>query len=562
MDKTELIRLFDPLSNEFATDPAPWDEIRSLSEVFGYDFGSLLRQIDGEWYFVPIVDLWNNLSQLPRINDNEHPPDSAEAFQFFYPLALGRAVPRHNLAWIEQAYRTHREGKSLLIEAHRESNKTSLCEALLAFKLGLYPTTTNMLVRGSAEAARDSGKHVAHMVSENLAFTKVFFPYIKPDVGGSPVPQREGGTWNISAYNVRDTRIPEVEAAQLSAQRQGWSVMVFSPQSGAIRGRRVNGVLLLDDLVVAKQTGSDAEMQHLITEVNRAVLNTRVEGSLTIVLGTPQRADDLLERMLKAGGYDYIRQPLVNEDGSINWPARFSPDEVYKREHDIEEGRGYQTEYQLDRTALTSQEFAGWLTFPAGKIDTTRMMLLGALDPATYSATGGRNSQSHAALILFGIEPATAIWVVTGAWVGQLDRASLIDRIATQRQIYPTLTIIGIEEDGIGGEIVADMGRYHPDFKVWPLATKGVSKKDRTAVYLKPLLAQGKLRISDAADDGLKQVRDAVTLYPVNTRSHYQDIIDALTWAAYMIYQGGGRDLLRPKRATNIPWYQQLAEMR
>lgn len=560
----DLIKLSKPLTNEYASDVASWDEIAELSEIFGYDFASLITQVDGEYYFRPITDLWNNLHLLRRLNDNDIPVDSPEGFRLFYVLALGLTLPQHNIDWIEQAYRAHENDVDLLVEAHRESNKTTTMELFLVFKLGLYPTTTNMLLRGAVAAAVESGKTVATTISRNKAFTEVFFPHIRPDTGDSTLPGRQGGQWNISGYAVIDTRIPDAEWNQLIAGRRGWSLMIFSPESGGVRGKRVNGVMLMDDLVTAKHSHSEAEMDHLIVEVNRAVNKTRTAEAFTIVLGTPQRAGDLLERLIMTESFEVIHQPLVNDDETINWPARFSPAEVEKRKReDLEDGLGFDTEYQLDRTAMENREFETWMTFPASQLNLSQMQLIACVDPASFNPTGGKYTQSHAAYSVYGYEPKSGLYVVVGGWVGQIDLHGLADRLGNLNTTYPTLIYVIIEEDGIGSELIAVMARNYPSVKLAPVKTKGMSKEDRLAAFLKPWLAQGQLRISTGDDIYLTYVREALTRYPqINRRGHLMDILDTLAWVGFAIKKLPQALVRKKKDPATKGWWQSLAEMK
>src|SRR3990167_10374133 len=97
LDKTTLIRLYEPLQNAYARDKHPIEELADLSEIFGYSFISLVEQIDGEFYFHPMPDLWTNRHHLKRLNENDHPLDSPEGYRLWYVLALGRSLPAHNL---------------------------------------------------------------------------------------------------------------------------------------------------------------------------------------------------------------------------------------------------------------------------------------------------------------------------------------------------------------------------------------------------------------------------------------------------------------------------------
>ena len=564
-DKTTLIRLYPPLENKFAKDKHPVEELYDLSQIFGYDFTRLLVYLDDEIYFRPISDLWNNLHQLPRLNENVHPLDSPEGFRFFYVLAIGRVLPAHCVGWIEKAYEAHAAGLSLLVEAHRESNKTTAMELLLAFKLGLYPALTNMLVRGGDIAAKESGKTISHVVSRNLAFA-MLFPNVVPDTGDTIVAGRPGGTWNISAYNVRDTRVSDGEWSQLIAGRKGYSVMVYSPESGGIRGKRVSGVMLLDDLVIARHSRSDAEMQALISETNKAILPTRTESCLTIILGTPQRSGDLLEKLQETGSVEVLHQPLVNPDNTINWPARFSPDEVERRKNmDLEEGRGYETEYQLNRAAFQNRAFESWLTYPAVGLKPNDMYLFAACDPASFDVTGGKHSQSHAAIGICGMDSRSGIYVLVDGWIGQQDLYGLAARLVNTQRIYPTLAYYVIEADGVGQELIDHLARFHPMVKVIAAKTKGLSKEQRLSVYLKPKLTTGQLRISDGPGDYLKRAREAIERYPdISRRGPLQDLLDSLAWIGWMLREGPGSEMIRTKprqRPEDNPYFQ-IAKMR
>ena len=93
-------------------------------------------------------------------------PDTPEGFATFYRILFRRDLPLHAFAWVRQLYAARAEEKGFVIEAFRGSSKTtSITIAFLAFRIGLSPHDSFLVIQATAAAARATCRQVADLIN-------------------------------------------------------------------------------------------------------------------------------------------------------------------------------------------------------------------------------------------------------------------------------------------------------------------------------------------------------------------------------------------------------------
>ena len=100
--------------------------------------------------------------------------DTPKGFEMFYILLHDMAPPEHALEWIRAIY----DHKNVVIEAFRGSTKTTTMMTYLAYRIGLEPHKTNLIVQVGDGIASDNAAAVAGYIEYNEGWKLCF-----PDVG-------------------------------------------------------------------------------------------------------------------------------------------------------------------------------------------------------------------------------------------------------------------------------------------------------------------------------------------------------------------------------------------
>lgn len=484
--------------------------------------------------------------------------DTPEGFEIFFSMIAQDVtgeplvLTNHGRDWVRTAYDAHNDGMGAVIEAFRGASKSVVSNGLVAFRIGQQPANTNMVVRATHGAAVDTGRVISNIIEANTAWP-LFFPHVVP---GSD-------SWNLNAgYNVIDTRVSGGVWAQMLAGRGASKTLMVTPlASKGIRGRRVNGILLMDDLHQDENSDSPVELNKVLSIWNEALSPIRMPGCWTLLIGTPVAPNDLLQTLKSMPRlYKSIQTPIRKVDGTPQWPELY-PEEVIrqKQEEDITGGPGFAKEYMCDLSLALSRTF-DYETYDADKID-VRWKHRGGLDYASIEGADNLRYRSHVALAIIALNPMTGDWIVKDVWVAQQRQSETERWILDAQQQFPNYDYTNIEIDGKGAEFYAIMAR-NPIARLKPEKTKGQSKASRTE-NLEPLFRARRLKVSDGDTNGLRILRETLNNYPnIDKRGPGPDILDAIYWSMYdeMIRPSYARGIRPEKEHKPNPFFQ-LAKM-
>ena len=457
--------------------------------------------------------------------------DTPEGFSvFFSMIAKGTdgeplVLTKHGMEWVETQYDAYAHGKGTVIMAFRGASKSVVESVFAAFRIGKEPANTNMVVRATHGAAKDTGAIIADIIEINAAWL-LFFPHVIPDIGGS---------WNQqSGYNVIDTRVPGGRWAQMMAGRGASKTLMVMPiTSKSIRGRRVNGILLMDDLHQDDNSESPVELHKVLQYWNDALSPTRTGHCWTVLIGTPVASNDLLHTLMAMKDlFNSIVTPIRKSDGTPTW-HEFFPEERIKliEEGDITGGPGFAKEYMCDLSLMMSRVF-DYMPYPAENIS-VRWKKRGGLDYASIEGATNLKNRSHAALAIIAFNPDTADWVVEDVIVKQARQSEIEGWIVDAQNQNPNFEYTNIEIDGKGAEFFAIAAR-NPGTRLKAEKTGGRNKLVRLERGLEPVLRTRRLKVSDGNTQGLNILRETLNNYPnIDKRGPGLDVLDAVYWAIY-----------------------------
>jgi len=332
--------------------------------------------------------------------------------------------------------------------------------------------------------------------------------------------------------------------------------------SKGIRGRRVNGILMMDDLHQDENSDSPVELQKVLSIWNDALSPIRLPGAWTVLIGTPVAPNDLLQTLKSLTNlYKHMITPIRRPDGSPTWPDMF-PEEAIKRleEEDITGGPGFAKERMCDLSLSLSRTF-DYQTYPAVNIHSA-WKRRGGLDYASIEGATSLKYRSYAALATIAYNPNTGDWIVTDMTVGQVRQSQIEKWVLDSQEQHANYEYTTIEIDGKGAEFYAIMAR-NPKARLAPEKTGGRPKPERYEKGLEPPFRSGRLKVSDVNTPGMVLFRETLNNYPnIDKKGPALDMLDATYWAYY--HEMARPQTYVPKSNENkkkLPWYKALAKM-
>lgn len=434
--------------------------------------------------------------------------DTVDGYETFYHLIWNRPCPDHVLEWIRGLYRHFTDdGSPAFLEAFRGSTKsTAVTVTWAAYKIGLYPDKTGMIINAADEKAEEFAVAVKKIIEDNVGW-KVCFPNIVPDV--------ERG-WSTKGYFVKDTRVEYGEwVRKLSPDP---TFVGYGYTSGSITGKHVTGWLIIDDIHNEVNTSSDREMRRVKSIYSGTIMYTRNPAyPPTVVVGTPWRDDDLYADIKASGSYFCIRTPALRADGSAVWPEGMSKENYQQAEkEDLTGGVEVARMLNLDLSASKNKVFK-FSEYDYEKIDPTWPTWGGCDYAAVADPTKVGAEHSHFGLAYVSATPYNTA-VVVGGVLEQITMAEGLAYVRNGQSMFPNWQHCEIEGDGKGEEFY-QYCQMNPDLFIVMSKSGGVPKTRRLVNGLGPWLKVAKVVISDASSPFLNALRNFLRKYP-NVSKH------------------------------------------
>jgi phage terminase large subunit-like protein len=470
--------------------------------------------------------------------------DNSAGFATFYGLVFGRQVPDHAMEWVEGIYEGRAYKKGAVIEAFRGSTKTTtITIAFAAFRIGLEPHNSNLLIQVGDDIATDNSSQVADIIEHNPGW-KLVFPHVVPD--------KEKG-WGAGGYEVKRTDMDYGEWRKLRTETSKDPTLIgLGYKSRAIIGKHPTGVLLVDDINDENNTRSQRELAGVLKILLGTIFPTITPTTWVIFTGTPWTRDDVLAYVKATGQFKKLFTPVM-EGERLAWPEMFSWEEI-ERQRKLAGELEFARMFLLDLSAAEGVNLRReWLhEYPYEKIGEDWGVVMG-VDYASTQDKIRDQKRDYFALAVGRIIPGGGVVLVDGLRE-QLSQGEATNRVRAIAMQYPTLSMIGVENVGKGEEFFSLL-RTTTNLPVMPFhASK--SKGKRFEKEMAPAFQFSRAWISDAITPFVK---DFITEWIRWPDGEHDDTLDAVY---YMMRTAIGHLMPQPEtgeiRTTN-PLYDKPA---
>ena len=487
------------------------------------------------------VDRKNKLAEKAR-------QDSVDGYCAFYELLHGFVPPEHVIREISVIYKAHEEGIGSVVFAWRGSWKSvSISVTFLAYRIGLEPSKTNMVVSANDDSAEKVTKAIAAIIEYHPAW-KLVFPNVVPDTG----------RWSVEGFSVIDKSLSREEWAKRQSGVIDPTLIGGGYKSSRLIGKHPSGVLDIDDIHDRDNSSSERERKSVVDILTKTILKTVIKErdkmtTWLIAVGTPWALDDAYYTMKNTGQYEFISIPAmtkaaegqgvyidgVNRDGQVfedikgwwnlTFPEHFGAKTVVKERAD---GKAVFWQMIMLDLAASSTGRLNYYEYPAKDIPMD-LYTIGGVDPTTFEEDNAGNRNSHFALAYVSKLPSGGAIIVDGV----LERCSqnqAENHILVAQGKFTNWQYVAVENVSVGKVFLQTLQR-NPRIKAIPSGLKGVtdgkisSKRDRVLLMHK-WFENGTVKISNADTPFLNALRRLFEkFYDLDPKHDYSfDAFDAV----------------------------------
>lgn len=217
----------------------------------------------------------------------------------------------------------HEEWQTLLTDSprlvmwsHVEGGKTTqIAVGRVLWELGRDPSLRVVIVSNTKELATKMTRQVGQYIEKSGELHEVF-PELLPTNDPS-LP------WRALALTVRR---PGLGAKDPSVQACG--------VHGNIIGARID-LLVLDDILDYENTHTPGPREDVWRWVRSTLFSRLTENARVWCVGNAWHPEDPMHRMEKEEGFTSRRFPVIRKDGSLTWPARWTPTRIEQARRDL-----------------------------------------------------------------------------------------------------------------------------------------------------------------------------------------------------------------------------------
>jgi hypothetical protein len=446
--------------------------------------------------------------------------DTPYGFEWFWICIYNRPFEEHWKPWIAALYEAHEKQKGTLIEAFRYSWKTTvLTNAFLAYRIGLEPHKTNLIIQVKDETAEQTAAAVAKIIEENPVW-KWFFPEVIPDYDRG---------WGHRGYYVK--RDDEDYGEWLRQCGRDPTFVGYGVGSDSIIGKHPNGVLLLDDVHNEGNTSSARELAKVISILTGTIFPTiDPESTWVCIVGTPWVYNDTLGYVKATGNFVCIKTTVTKDGtrgGEPTWPENFDQER-------LAELRSLVGDLEFDRMYLCNIEAAeglelkkDWLhVYPSDRINPTWSVVFG-IDYASLSDILNPGNRDYFALAVGAVIPNGGMVIIDGVYE-KLTQAEAELRVSSMARLYPTLQAIGYENLG-GAKEAFNILLRTTNLPLIPFTKGNRKKREIYHKVLAPAFQSTRLRITDAPNKFVIAFKNEWLTYPA---AQHDDALDAVFYCA------------------------------
>ena len=472
-------------------------------------------------------ELLNKLKDIGNKNElaKKARVDSVEGYCAFYELLHGFPPPEHIVREISIIYKAHNEGVGSVVFAWRGSWKSvSISVTFLAYRIGIEPHKTNMVVSANDDSAEKVTKAIAAIIEYHPAW-KTVFPHVVPDTG----------RWSVEGFSVLDNSVSREEWAKRQSGVIDPTLIGGGYKSSRLIGKHPSGVLDIDDIHDRDNASSERERKVVVDILVKTILKTVIKEhdkmiTWLVAVGTPWALDDAYYTMKNTGQYEFISIPAMtkaeegqgvyvdgkNRDGVIfedivgwwnfTFPQHFGVKTVIKERAD-----GKQSFWQMIMLDLAASS-SGRLTYYEYPAKDMRYDLptIGGVDPTTFEEAHEGNRNSHFALAYVSKLPTGGAVVVDGI-LEQCSQLQAENHILVAQGLFPNWQYVAVENVSVGKVFLQTLQR-NARIKAVPSGLRDISdgkissKRDRVLQTHK-WFEDGTVKISSADTPFLNALR-------------------------------------------------------
>ena len=357
--------------------------------------------------------------------------DTPEGYKAFYELIHGFTPPRHVANEIELVHKSHKEGVGTVVFAARGFWKSvSLSVTFTAWRVGLEPGKTNVVVSANDDSAEKVTKAIAAIIEYHPEWKRVF-PNVVPDTG----------RWSVEGFSVIDTGMSRDDWAKKQSGVIDPTIIGGGYKSSRLIGKHPSGCLVIDDIHDRDNASSEKERKAVVEILVKTILKTVIKkndkmDTWLIAVGTPWANDDAYYTMKNTGQYNFISIPAMvaakesdegavycdgkNRDGVIfedivgwwklNFPEYFGINSVIKERAD---GKASFWQMIMLDLATSSTGRLKYYEFPESHVNLDWVMIGGA-DPTNVFSENVENKGSFFALAYVAKNPLGGAIIVDG----------------------------------------------------------------------------------------------------------------------------------------------------
>lgn len=494
-------------------------------------------------------ELWDNLIAYDRRMKlaEKARTDTVEGYCATYELIHGFNPPKHIVMEIETIYRAHEEGVGTIVFAWRGSWKSvSISVTMTAWRIGLEPHKTNMIVSANDDSAEKVTKAVAAIIEHHPAW-KLIFPSVVPDTG----------RWSVEGFSVLDNSVSREEWAKRQSGVIDPTLVGGGYKSSRLIGKHPSGVLVIDDIHDRDNASSERERKAVIDILTKTILKTVIKEkdkmtTWLVAVGTPWAMDDAYYTMKNTGQYEFISIPAmkragegegvyidgVNRDGvvfedvkgwwKLTFPEHFGAKTVIKERAD---GKSVFWQMIMLDLAVASTGRLMYYEYPKDDIRYD-WFTVGGADPTTFEVGADGNRNSHFALAYLSKLPTGGAVVVDGV-LEQCTQLQAENRILAAQGLFTNWQYVAIEDVSVGKVFLQTLQR-NPKIRAVPSGLKGITdgkitnKHDRVKSIHK-WFENGTVKISNADTPFLNALRRGLDkFFDLDAKSPSFDAWDAV----------------------------------
>lgn len=265
----------------------------------------------------------------------------------------------------------------LVLMAHYESGKTETLIARTLMDLGRDPSLTFAWVSKSADQARKITRRLKEIIEGSRELREVY-PHLRP---GTP--------WGDTGFSIARPHGQK----DLSVQCYGLDTSIL--------GARISR-LILDDVADWEVARTDTQRRATTDKVLNHMLTRVTEHGRVICCGVPFHVEDTISVLGRLPGWHLARFPVEKDDGTPNWPQRWSPERIAEARATLGPAAAAR---QLDLNAVSDADAA----FIEG--DLTRAIERGerAMRLTSWNGTSVLVNRSPAYKVILGVDPAVSL---------------------------------------------------------------------------------------------------------------------------------------------------------